>query len=153
MSCPSNFVAKNAVRFSGSSIVNSVSIVSVSAASIVNSLWENIVKMFFSYFFGFMKLKLFEINLTRFSCLCCMICSIQDFISNEAAEEENDNILVFGQYYRYRHTAYFCCMKWVPQPQLKNLLWIFRRWRILLLVEKMICLGYILCRRQRSIFF
>ena len=53
--------------------------------------------MFFSYFFGFIKLKLFEINLIRFfitvsSCRS----SIMDFIWNEAVEEENNYKLVFS---------------------------------------------------------
>ena len=56
ISCPSNFVAKNAVKFSGSLIEIFVSIKSVSAFSVIAFFGEYIVKILFSFFFGFFKL-------------------------------------------------------------------------------------------------
>ena len=93
MSCPSNFVAKNTLEFSGSLIDNS-------AHSMVAFLGEQIMKIFFSDFFGFFKLKLFEINLAKtifFYLSCRSSSSKMDFVLNEAEVEfEEDYKLVFS---------------------------------------------------------
>ena len=52
--------------------------------------------MFFSYFFGFIKLKLLEINLIMFITVSSCRSSIMDFILNDAVEEENDYKLAFS---------------------------------------------------------
>ena len=65
ISYPSNFVAKNAVEFSGSLLEISVSIKSVSASSIIAFFGEHIVKMFFLFFFGFFKLCFSDMILAK----------------------------------------------------------------------------------------